>query len=69
MKLLWVICLLGLAGCADRDTAYRNMYEGLKKREEITNPTVQSNRSAEPILSYDKYEEERKKLLEKDAEK
>ncbi len=69
MKLLWVICLLGLLGCANRDAAYRNMYEGLKKREEIISPTVQSNRPAEPTSSYDKYEEERKKLLEKDAEK
>ena len=64
MKFLWAICLLGLLGCANRDAAYRNMYEGLKKREEIINPTAQTNKPAELGVSYDQYQVERKKLLE-----
>lgn len=68
MRYLLLICLFGLIGCADRDAAYRNMYEGLKKREETVNSTAQST-SAEPSMSYDKYEAERKKLLDKDIQK
>lgn len=68
MRYLLLIGLLGLIGCADRDAAYRNMYEGLKKRDEIVNPTAQS-KPAEPSMSYDKYEAERKKLLDKDTQK
>lgn len=67
MRLILLISLLGLMGCADRDAAYRNMYEGLKKREEMVNPAAQS-KPAEPAMSYDKYEAERKKLLEKDTQ-
>jgi hypothetical protein len=68
MRYLLLIVLLGLIGCADSDAAYRNMYEGLKKREEIVNPTAQ-NKPAEPSMSYDKYDAERKKLLDKDTQK
>ena len=68
MKYLLLIGLLGLIGCANRDAAYRNMYEGLKKREGIVNPAAQ-NKPAEPSISYDKYDAERKKLLDKDTQK
>lgn len=68
MRYWLLIFLLGLIGCADRNAVYRNMYEGLKKREEIVNPTAQS-KPAEPTISYDQYEAERKKLLDKDRQK
>lgn len=66
MKFIGVLCLL-LTACASKDAAYRNLYEGLKQREGIVNPQSQANKPAEPGVSYDQYQVERKKLLEKDT--
>lgn len=66
MKKLWVCSLLSmtlLAGCADGNWFYRAMFEGMKKRESIANPQRET-KPGEPSVSYDKYEEERKKLKE-----
>jgi len=68
MKKLWVVFMLGplfLAGCADGNWFYRGMFEGLKKRESIANPRMET-KPGEPSVSYDKYEAERKKLNEKE---
>jgi hypothetical protein len=56
-----MVSLLGLAGCGN---FYRGMYEGLQKREQIKDPTVQG-RPPEPEVSYDQYEKARKKQMEK----
>ena len=59
------LCLLSLfiAGCA-KDRVYGNMYEGLKKREQIVNP---SNGSiSQEQLSYDEYKREKEDSLKKD---
>jgi hypothetical protein len=59
--------LLGLfaaaivAGCAGADGYQRNVYEGLKIREAILNPSADRPMNQQG-LSYDQYETERKKL-------
>ncbi|MDH4233878.1 MAG: hypothetical protein OEV15_01910 [Gallionella sp.] len=66
MNNLWAVFMLGmvlLTGCADGNWFYRGMFEGLKQRESIANPRRETN-PAEPSVSYDKYEAERKKLNE-----
>lgn len=68
MKLLWIVCLLVLTACANKDAAYRNLYEGLKQREGIVNPQASTNQPAKSGVSYDQYQVERKKMLEKDAQ-
>lgn len=67
LKYLSSICLLLLfiAGCT-KERVYENIYEGLKRREQIVNP------SSDPIhqkqQSYDEYKRERDELLKKDRE-
>jgi len=52
-----------LAGCASSEIVYGNIYEGLKTREQIVDPSVEQKPS-EKSMSYQEYEAERKKLLE-----
>jgi hypothetical protein len=59
-----VASLLALAGCGN---FYRGMYEGLQKREQIKDPTVQG-RPAEPAISYDQYQKAREQQLEKNTQ-
>jgi hypothetical protein len=60
-----VLCVhLGLlAGCANSERYYGNIYEGLKAREAIVHPSIEQ-KPAEKSMSYQEYEAERKKLLE-----
>ncbi len=53
--------VLTLTGCGN---FYRGMYEGLQKHEQIKNPASQTGKPAEPAVTYDQYEKERKKLPE-----
>lgn len=64
-KYLSFICLLSffIAGCA-KERVYENMYEGLKKREQIINPSNESISHEQP--SYDEYKREREESLKKD---
>ena len=59
------ILLLFIAGCT-KERVYESIYEGMKQRERIVNP------SNDPIpqeqQSYDKYEREREEFLKKDNE-
>jgi hypothetical protein len=52
-----------LCGCAD---PYRNLYEGLQKREGIVNPAA---KPAESNVPYDQYKSEREKLRDTHPEK
>ncbi|MFA5019033.1 MAG: hypothetical protein WC504_15890 [Methylobacter sp.] len=57
-----------LAGCANSERYYGNVYEGLKTREAIVHPSVEQ-KPAEKSMSYQEYEAGRKKLLESNAKK
>lgn len=61
-----VLCVhLGLvAGCTG-ESVYGNIYEGLKVREAIVHPSAEQ-KPAEKSISYQRYETERKELLESD---
>ena len=65
-----VVCAhLGLlAGCANSERYYGNVYEGLKTREAFVHPSVEQ-KPAEKSMSYQDYEAERKKLLESNGKK
>ncbi|TCV80114.1 hypothetical protein [Sulfurirhabdus autotrophica] len=60
--------ILLLSGCANKETAYANIYEGLKTRNVIMNP-VSEQKPSDKSMSYQEYEAERKKLLESNGEK
>lgn len=62
------LCVHLLAGCANSEHYYGNIYEGLKTREAIVHPSVEQN-PAEKFMSYQEYEAERKKLLESNDKK
>lgn len=66
--IIGVLCLsLGfLAGCANVDRYFGNVYEGLRAGEAIAHPSLEQ-KSVEKPMSYQKYEAERKKLLESDG--
>jgi len=57
------IVLLGF-GCVPAEKVYRNMYEGLQKREQLVNS------AEEPMIkensSYDAYKRERDEILTKE---
>ena len=57
-----------LAGCANSERVYGNLYEGLKTREAIVHPSAEQ-KPAEKSMSYQEYEAERKKLLESNDKK
>lgn len=52
-----------LAGCANGEGYYGNVYEGLKIRDAMVHPSDEQ-KPAESSMSYPEYEAERKKLLE-----
>lgn len=53
-----------LTGCASSERIYGNIYEGLKTREQIVHPSVEQ-KPPEKFMSFQEYETERKKLLER----
>lgn len=57
-----------LAGCANSEHYYGNVYEGLKTRDAIVHPSV-DQKPAEKTMSYQEYEAGRKKLLESSDKK
>jgi hypothetical protein len=59
------LLLLSIAGCA-KEKIYESMYEGMKKREQIVNPSNEPIPQEQP--SYDEYKREREKSLKKDSE-
>lgn len=52
-----------LAGCANSERVYGNIYEGLRTREAIVRPSA-AQKPTEKSMSYQEYEAERKRLLE-----
>lgn len=52
-----------ITGCANKETAYANIYEGLRTRNAILNPAADQKPGEKP-MSYQEYEAERTKLLE-----
>ncbi len=65
-----VLCArLGLlAGCANSERVYGNIYEGLKTREATVHPSAEQ-KPVDKSTSYQEYEAERKKLLESNDKK
>lgn len=57
-----------LAGCANSENVYGNIYEGLRTREAIVHPSLEQ-KPPEKSTSYQEYEAERKKLLESNDKK
>ncbi len=57
-----------LAGCANSERYYVNVYEGLKTREAIVNPSAEQ-KPAEKSMSHQEYEAGRKNLLESNNKK
>lgn len=55
-----------LAGCANSERYYGNVYEALKTREVLVHPSVEQ-KPPEKSMSYQEYEAGRKKLLESNA--
>lgn len=62
-----VLCgyIILLAGCANNERVYGNIYEGLKAREAIIHPSLEKKPAQKSSISYEEYEAEREKLLEK----
>jgi hypothetical protein len=61
--------LVGLsAGCANNERINASVYDGLKARNAILNPSTGHSSVGKP-LSYQEYEAERKKLMENTARK
>lgn len=58
-----LLCIIVLSGCAD---PYRNLYEGMQKREGIANPVA---KPAQDNVPYDQYKAERDRLQDKASEK
>ena len=58
------LCLLAGA-CAPANTTYRNLYDGLQKREQMVNPN--SGPMASEAPTYDSYTRERDEALNKDT--
>lgn len=53
-----------LAGCANSESIYGNIYEELRAREAMVHP---SSEPAGKSMSYQDYDAERKKLLERNV--
>ena len=58
-----LLCIVVLSGCAD---PYRNLYEGMQKREGTANPLA---RPAQDNVPYDRYKAERDKAQDKASDK
>jgi len=56
------------AGCANSERINASIYEGLKTRNTIINPSAE-RKPGEKSMSYQEYEAERKKLLESNDRK
>ncbi len=60
---LVLLLLVAAGGGCSRRQIYENAYEGLKARQRLTDP-ADDGRPAEENVPYDRYERERKELLE-----
>lgn len=60
--LVGLILSLSVCGCMQRDTVYRNLYEGMQKREEMVN--LGSVPISQEATTYDTYKREREPILQ-----
>lgn len=58
-----VLALLAV-GCTPSARVYRNMYDGLQKREQMVNPN--GGPMSQESSSYDAYQREREEILKKE---
>ncbi|MFH1216797.1 MAG: hypothetical protein V1706_09900 [Pseudomonadota bacterium] len=68
LKHIVFICVffLFVAGC-EKERVYENIYEGMKKREQIVNPSDEPIPEQQP--SFDEYQRAREDALKEDDEK
>ena len=59
------LALLAFSGCSPAEKVYRNMYDGLQKREQMVNPS--DDLLPRENSSYDAYTKEREEILKKDS--
>jgi hypothetical protein len=59
--LIILILFLSAAGCTSKERVYENMYEGLKGREQIVNPSDEPVPPRPP--DYSEYKRERENIL------
>lgn len=62
IKLAAMISLVALCGCASKERLCENIYEGLKKREQVVHPATEPVPDQQP--GYDAYQREREKALQ-----
>ncbi len=60
--LVLLLLVVACGGCSRRQI-YQSAYEGLKARQRLTDP-ADDGRPAEEDVSYDRYERERREILE-----
>jgi len=66
MGLFILILFLSAVGCTSRERVYENMYEGLKMREQIVNPSDEPVPPRPP--DYSEYKREREDILRENKE-
>jgi hypothetical protein len=66
MSLIILMLFLAAVGCTTRERVYENMYEGLKMREQIVNPSDEPVPPRRP--DYSEYKREREKTLQENKE-
>ena len=60
--LVGLILSASVCGCMRRDTVYRNLYEGMQKREEMVN--LGAVPISQEATTYDTYKRERNTILQ-----
>ena len=66
MSLFILISFLSAVGCTSKERVYENMYEGLKMREQIVNPSDEPVPPRPP--DYSEYKRERENILQENKE-
>jgi len=61
LKIGFVLFFFFLTGCMSKERVYEGVYEGLKQREQIVNPSNEPE--SQKLPSYDAYKREREKVL------
>ena len=62
--LFFIFAVATLPGCTGKEPVYRGVYEGLRMREQIVNPS--DDPCAPTAPPYDEYREERERILKPD---
>ncbi len=64
LKILLVLSMhLTLVGCTTAESIYSNIYQGLSLRDAVAHPAAEQN-SYDKTMSFQRYETERKQVLE-----